>query len=553
MKKFLLFFAAVTFAATSFAQGIVLEHAFTGCVSPNTVMTTGAFGTLPNVTDFGDCLTYVNNGILTWWDEDYTAHTVNVGDYDASGYNESVIAARNIFTNDNRLCFLCMKKMPDGYCAYRVIDEFGTIIADIYHPYLSGADAYLTWVFGGYKLILISYEHNNPDPIPGPEPENAPSRLSAKRVAIESGNFTTYVYSLPGLGRTATGNGIVRRYRKKLNLSKHFSAKHPDFYQFDLGHWGILPGNYSAITHVDSNVYAIVDDKRDVDGFALLTLDINPRTGRLRHAELTEPEGMLVRREQGEGTQRDCEGVCYHPIRQTFFVSDEGRQEILEYGKDGYPTGVSLDIPLAMRAEKIMSNRGFEALTYDTVSHRIWTTTEYALPADTVGMPPMVRLIGYAEDLRPDVSYLYPLDGAKSAGEEGEGAYGVAALLAMGDGRLLVLEREAFKPQRQKAKSYVDVRLYIVNPAGATPVALDADIRQTTEANVLHKQLLYSFTTRVTGVMHSLANYEGMCWGPTLSNGRRTLLLIADSQKGYGNKLYHLHDYLGVLVFREEI
>lgn len=211
MKKIFFSLAAALFAATSFAQGIVLEHVFTeGLILPSSTNTTGMYGTLPNVQDFDECFAYVNNGILTWWDESYTTHTVNVGDYDAYDEGASIIAARNIFTNDNRLCFLCSKKMQDRSYAYRVIDEFGTIIADIYHPNLEARYAVaIYWIFGAYKLVFLADSHQYPEPTLG----------ASKRIATEGvSSYTTYIYSLPGTGKTATSNEIVqsapRRNRK---------------------------------------------------------------------------------------------------------------------------------------------------------------------------------------------------------------------------------------------------------------------------------------------------------------------------------------------------
>ena len=40
--------------------------------------------------------------------------------------------------------------------------------------------------------------------------------------------------------------------------------------QTKLNKWGIAPGNYSGISHVRDNIYAIVDDKDVVDGFKFL-------------------------------------------------------------------------------------------------------------------------------------------------------------------------------------------------------------------------------------------------------------------------------------------
>ena len=44
-----------------------------------------------------------------------------------------------------------------------------------------------------------------------------------------------------------------------------------------------------------------------------------------------------------------------------------------------------------------------------------------------------------------------------------------------------------------------------------------------------------------------LANFEGMCLGPTLPDGTRTLLLIADSQNGSGGLT---QEYVKVILLR---
>ena len=58
---------------------------------------------------------------------------------------------------------------------------------------------------------------------------------------------------------------------------------------------------------------------------------------------------------------------------------------------------------------------------------------------------------------------------------------------------------------------------------------------------VLPKRLLVEFTTRAS----NLANYEGMCLGPMLKDGRKTLILIADSQGGYNGLT---REYLKVII-----
>ena len=45
----------------------------------------------------------------------------------------------------------------------------------------------------------------------------------------------------------------------------------------------------------------------------------------------------------------------------------------------------------------------------------------------------------------------------------------------------------------------------------------------------------------------SVANYEGMCLGPKLADGSRTLILVSDSQDNYGGVL---KDWFKTIVIR---
>lgn len=57
-----------------------------------------------------------------------------------------------------------------------------------------------------------------------------------------------------------------------------------------------------------------------------------------------------------------------------------------------------------------------------------------------------------------------------------------------------------------------------------------------------------TFRTRLNPLSYRLANFEGMSAGIRLADGRQTVLLLCDAQSGAGNRLFHLKDYLRVLV-----
>ena len=135
--------------------------------------------------------------------------------------------------------------------------------------------------------------------------------------------------------------------------------------------------------------------------------------------------------------------------------------------------------------------------------------------------------------LLPTSRYLPEAPTASSAGTSAY-VHGIPALAALDDGRLIVLEREVYVPNGgfwdKLTNSFTKTDLYLVDPVHDT-------------AGILRKSLLCSFRT---GAM-DLANFEGMCLGPTLPDGTRTLVLIADSQNGSGGLT---NEYVKVILLR---
>lgn len=322
--------------------------------------------------------------------------------------------------------------------------------------------------------------------------------------------------------------------------------------QIILGIWSILPGNYSGITSVGNGMYAIVDDKDQTDGFKLLTLEWDSVKNRVTHVSMSEPSGMKKRRNAQKGTYRDCEGIAYFPDTNTVFVSGESDQRILEYTLDGNPTGRELAIPRTAGIDCIVPNMGFEALSYSKQQKRFWTTTEGTLKADgkcaTAANPEIqnhLRLLSFDDQLRFSASYIYVMDRVTAKKNKGLSTQGVPSILALDDGRLLIMEREAYIT-RKYLGSFVRIKLYLANPTQTTETSLDTPMDKVTEKQILKKKLIGSFTTHLKLGKMNLANYEGMCLGPKLADGRQTILLIADSQNGSGNRFFHLKDYIRI-------
>ena len=276
-------------------------------------------------------------------------------------------------------------------------------------------------------------------------------------------------------------------------------------------------GNYSGITWMGGSQYAVANDKSPTTGFYLMSIDIDSITGNLLSVRL---DTFLT---CGQPT-RDEEGVCYMPQNQTIFVSGEKDQEILEFNLQGQLTGRKLNIPEIFKTN--YPNRGFEALTYQQKTHRFWTTSENTLRAD--GEKPTIdkkiknrlRFQSFGDDLQPKEQYWYVTDSAIVKKHKGNSIMGVGGLAALEDGRIVVLERELYFPKKQIG-SYCLVKLYVVDPGKHQP------------GEFLNKTLLTTFRTKFNLLRRNFANYEGICVGPKLSDGRQLLLLICDSQNQY--------------------
>ncbi len=322
--------------------------------------------------------------------------------------------------------------------------------------------------------------------------------------------------------------------------------------QQSLDRWDIGTANFSGITPLGGNRYAVVSDKEPEDGFFIFRIDQNRFTGEITSVYVEGFFGTSPERRDGTGASaRDTEGVAFQPSTHTVWISGEGDQAILGYNLNGHPTGGRLDVPSELGRSAIYTNCGFEALCYDTITHRFWVTTETTVPADGQKPGPqlprgqnLLRLQSFDDEGRPLAQYLYRSEPGTVERFGRAYIFGVPALAALPDGRLLVMEREGHFA-KDYLGSFVAVRLFAVDPAAGQPLPAGAPL---TGAPALPKTLVAEWTTRLNLVRRDLANYEGMCLGAQLADGRPTLLCINDSQAGKGNPFVRLRDFLRVVV-----
>jgi len=289
---------------------------------------------------------------------------------------------------------------------------------------------------------------------------------------------------------------------------------------YKLKKWDISPSNYSGITPIGDGLYAIVSDKEREAGFYIWEIKLNPTNGKLVSLQQMEWRGVPY------DIDRDAEGIAFCPERNSLFISGEADQRILEHHLDGSLTGNELHVPKSMGKDKIQNNRGFEALGYDKEKQIFWTTTESNLLNDP---PLLLRLQSFGLDLEPKQEVLYNLDSEQAKNHGRDHYHGVVAITPLGDDTLLILEREA-RITKNYNGSRCWCKLFLFN----------------LETN--EKTLLDEWKTRFAIANTRFANYEGMCLGPKLDDGRQTLLMICDSQAGFGRGPWHLRDKLKIIT-----
>lgn len=314
---------------------------------------------------------------------------------------------------------------------------------------------------------------------------------------------------------------------------------------------GYVPGEYSGIAPLPDGRYALVHNSAKGGGIYLA--DVAFSEGRVTSARLEAAPGTAAATDV-----RDPEGIAYMPSSETLWVSGERDQKILEYDLQGYPTGRSLAVPAGFAPGDLSTGNGFESLSYSPGTGLLWTVTEEPLKRDAGWFPAgegrrILRLLAFdGETLAPVRERFYAMDTpAYTPSSVDTYVHGVADLLAMDDGTVLVLEREVYVPAYTSetasmlsmlSSAAARVKLYLVDP-GSSGEAL------------LSKVLVGSFYTRFPGPLSlmmgadpQLANFEGMCLGPTV-DGHPTVLLVNDSEKGKGNSYARLQDYIRVMLF----
>ena len=266
------------------------------------------------------------------------------------------------------------------------------------------------------------------------------------------------------------------------------------------------PEGMSGIARIDGNRYFCVDDRGGMLHEIEIVLSEEDADG-----SCTAKRGVRL-----EGRE-DLEGCAYDPLDGRVWVSDEHDTSVRQFDPETGKETVRVKLPEVYR-KNVRSNRSLEGLTISPDGYRMFVVNEDTLKCDgavadnehggVVRIQEFVRA-GKGAPWIPTRQFRYRTEQVDGEGFKGKAISGVAGLCAPGDGTLLVLEREM--SQKNPLFPSFHARLYEVD--------LDTDAIEPPKRLVWEENTMF-------------ANYEGICLGPDLKDGTKTLILVSDGGGG---------------------
>ena len=331
-------------------------------------------------------------------------------------------------------------------------------------------------------------------------------------------------------------------------------------------------GNYSGITHLHDDVYAVVSDKSDSVLFFKFRIQIDELTGELRHVENLGYDVMVDgSRYDGKSWIGKDRGFDHEAIAKvsdsTLMVASEGFFCIREFFIN--PSSRNAEWNSRLRKIECPSaafapNYAFESLAFDSVRHYLWTIPESTLQKDGEPATPQNGGANKLRLMRIDIgdlkgidaqhlegidvlrqnsddsdsvnvggkhlmeAYAYRMDKPTTNKKAETYVMGVSELCVLPDGQLLVLEREAFIP-KMKLGAFCKCKLYLINPLQENPYPIEQPFCEATP--YINKHLLLEWKTGLSVFDRSFANYEGMCLGPKLKNGDQVAIAMETARR----------------------
>jgi len=236
----------------------------------------------------------------------------------------------------------------------------------------------------------------------------------------------------------------------------------------------------------------------------------------------------------------DLEGLIIVPENNQFIVVSEGNinkdkdPSIIQFNEKGRFVR-KFEIPFQFKANsnsRPRNNSVFEGITLSADQKGFWVANELPLKAD--GPKPKLyptksplRFTYYdLKSISPQAQFSYPLGKIKKIPHLPFSLNGLTDILALTKNSFLVMER-AFSAGKGKRSHRVVIYEYVVHHT--TKMLEKKSLKKLREQHVEKNLILDLEDIKKLLPSNTIDNLEGFCYGPTLKNGNKTLLLISDN------------------------
>lgn len=348
-------------------------------------------------------------------------------------------------------------------------------------------------------------------------------------------NKITYLFPVLILFLTSCG-GL------KIDNNLPYQLKYLDEYVIpkDFGMDSVWVGGLSDLDYDGKYFYTVNDIPREP---VIYKMDIVIENDKIDTIQFMESIKVKHKTEETKQLVFDSEGLNYNPESKTFTLSSEGS---INNKKDPFiaeidQQGNVLDyfsIPEYFQAsnEKGLRNNGaFEGLSRSVDNHGFWMATELPMisdgPASKIYRTTSpVRFTYFNKETKTaEKQFAYTLGRLRKLPLLPFGINGVSGILEIEPNQFLVIERGFSAGHSNRGNR---IMLYLANGENATDILEESSLKGKMGKSVIpaKKELIYDFNSIRKQLSHKFAdNIEGIAFGPKLSNGNQSIVLISDN------------------------
>ena len=312
---------------------------------------------------------------------------------------------------------------------------------------------------------------------------------------------------------------------------------------------GTTIGGLSGIDHnAKSDIYYMIsDDRSAINPARFYTAKIHTKDNRIDSVEFIDVKTLFQKdgkpypnSKQDPSHTPDPEEIRYNPINNEIVWSSEGERKpennvledpsVITIDRDGHFKD-SFELPPNMHMHVTENgprqNSVFEGLAFSADYKYLFVSVEEPIYEDgsraTTDSTAWIRIIKFDTETRRQVAqFAYQLERIAYPPVPANAfkINGVSAILSAGDNKLLVVER-SFSTGRLACT----IRVFLADLNEATDIAAVNSLQTQPPAKAASKKLLLN----MDDLGQYIDNIEGVTFGPTLTNGHRSLIFIADN------------------------